>query len=114
MDVQRRDRHATAARSPALTGEDPLALVRIAGVVEAAGEHVVVAEPGPDRVLIPRRPWNGPPSAREVDRRRLTILPLVEVQRSPERGLALERPPTVPMPRVVHAPAANERENTWS
>src|SRR5437588_1407533 len=29
-------------------------------------------------------------------------------------GLALERPPTVPMPRVVHFPAANERENTWS
>ena len=25
-------------------------------------------------------------------------------------GAALERPPTVPMPRVVHAPAANERE----
>src|SRR5450755_650903 len=27
-------------------------------------------------------------------------------------GVALERPPTVPLPRVVHAPAANERENT--
>jgi hypothetical protein len=27
---------------------------------------------------------------------------------------ALDRPPTVPLPRVVHAPAANERENTWS
>src|SRR5437763_7370513 len=29
-------------------------------------------------------------------------------------GLALERPPTVPIPRVVHFPPANERENTWS
>ena len=29
-------------------------------------------------------------------------------------GLALDRPPTVPLPRVVHAPFANERENTWS
>jgi hypothetical protein len=29
-------------------------------------------------------------------------------------GDALERPPTVPAPRVVHAPAANDRENTWS
>ena len=29
-------------------------------------------------------------------------------------GLALQRPPTVPMPRVVHAPAAKDRENTWS
>ena len=27
-------------------------------------------------------------------------------------GLALDRPPTVPLPRVVHAPFANERENT--
>ena len=27
-------------------------------------------------------------------------------------GLALESPPTVPLPRVVHAPAANEREKT--
>ncbi len=27
-------------------------------------------------------------------------------------GLALDRPPTVPLPRVVHAPEANERENT--
>ena len=29
-------------------------------------------------------------------------------------GLALERPPTVPLPRVVQAPFANDRENTWS
>src|SRR5262249_30195229 len=29
-------------------------------------------------------------------------------------GFALDRPPTVPLPRVVHAPPANERENTWS
>jgi hypothetical protein len=26
-----------------------------------------------------------------------------------KNGLALDTPPTVPMPRVVHAPAANER-----
>ena len=29
-------------------------------------------------------------------------------------GLALDRPPTVPLPRVVHAPFANERANIWS
>src|SRR5262249_19702963 len=29
-------------------------------------------------------------------------------------GFALDRPPTVPLPLVVHAPFANERENTWS
>ena len=29
-------------------------------------------------------------------------------------GPALERPPTVPLPRVVRAPFANERTNTWS
>src|SRR6478752_3193335 len=29
-------------------------------------------------------------------------------------GVALERPPTVPLPRVVHAPPANEREKIWS
>ena len=27
-------------------------------------------------------------------------------------GAALERPPTVPAPRVVHTPPANDRENT--
>src|SRR5438105_3358272 len=29
-------------------------------------------------------------------------------------GLALERPPTVPLPRVVHTLFANEREKIWS
>src|SRR5438874_12017793 len=29
-------------------------------------------------------------------------------------GLELDRPPAVPLPRVVQAPAANERTNTWS
>ena len=29
-------------------------------------------------------------------------------------GAALERPPTVPLPRVVQAPPANEREKIWS
>src|SRR5947209_19628737 len=32
----------------------------------------------------------------------------------PDAGLALERPPTVPFPRVVHVPPANDRAKTWS
>ena len=83
-------------------------------VVEPAGEDVVGAEAGAGRVLVPGRPRNGPPGAGEVDRRGLAVLALVEVQRAVNVGAALELPPTVPLPRVVHAPLANERVKIWS
>src|SRR6202042_354546 len=84
VDVQRRDVRSGAVVAPALTAEDPLALVRVAGVVEATGEHVVVVKAGAGRVFVPGRPRNGPARAGEVDRRRLTILALIEIQRSRE------------------------------
>src|SRR5262249_26470574 len=77
VDVQRRDRGAN--RRPVLPGEAPHA----GGVVEAAGLALVVAERR--RVLVPRRPWDVAPGAREVDRRRLGVLARVEVQRAGER-----------------------------
>ena len=103
VDVQRWDRRAGRRRYAALTGEDPLA----AGVVKPAGEDVVGAEAGAGRVLVPGGPRNGPSGPGEVDRRRLAVLALVEVQRAWERRAALDLPPTVPLPRVFQTPLAN-------
>src|SRR5262249_45377177 len=84
VDVQRRHVRTAPAVPSALTAEDPLTLIRVPGVVKPAREHVVVLKPRARRVLIPRSPRNRPTRAREVDRRRLTVLALVEVQRPRE------------------------------
>src|SRR5204863_3525868 len=82
MDVQRWNRDRATTQAAVLAGEDPLALVHIAGVVKSAGEDIVIAEPG--RELVPRRPRYGAARAREIDRRRLSVPRLVEVERPGE------------------------------
>src|ERR1700722_19255856 len=84
VDVQRRNRDAAAAGATTLPREDPSALIGVADVVEAAGEDIVVGESRSSRVLIPGGPRNRATCSREVDRRSLAVLPLVEVQRAAE------------------------------
>src|SRR5205085_310749 len=60
VHVERGDVRATSTVTAALSAKDPLSLVGIAGVVEAAGEHVVAAETRARRVLVPSRPRDGP------------------------------------------------------
>ena len=55
-------------RTAILSGEDPLALVGVAGVIEAAREDVVVAEAGAEGVLVPGRPGTVRPApAKSID-----------------------------------------------
>src|SRR5579885_1226061 len=84
MDVQRGHRDAATASSPVLPGEYPLVLVRVAGVVEPAGEDVVGAETGSRRVLVPRRPRHCAAHAREVDGWSLAEMCLIEVEGTAE------------------------------
>ena len=95
----------TAGPLPPLPRLWPAKIHLPVGVVEPAREDVVGAEAGARRVLVPRRPRHRPASAGEVDRRRLAVLALVEVQRPRERRggarAAADRAVAAGRPRAV-------------
>src|SRR5262249_44459535 len=92
VDVQRRHGRARSSVAAALAGEDPLSLVGVAGVVEAAREDVVFFEGSPFGVLVPGRPRHRPARPGEVDRRGLAILALVGGERATQGRRAAGAP----------------------